>query len=150
SRLSCPPAPGRSAGASPPAPETRSTKTGSGSRQTPPACSPHRKSTKPGRPHPAPPPAESTPPTPAVQPCPLAHFLEYGVTTLSRRAPNDNTLGFVEASLPRHLAFLRLRLDFLFATAEGTEPSPPASKSRQKKASLNPPPPPETAPSRPE
>src|SRR5713226_7431149 len=72
-RPSSPAAPDRSAAASPPAPETRSTKTGSDSRQTPRAGSPHPKSTIPGRPHPAPPSAESTPPTPAVQPFPLTH-----------------------------------------------------------------------------
>src|SRR6266481_4760639 len=91
-RLSSPPARDRSTGAFPPAPETHSTKTGSGSRQTPRACSPHPKSTKPGRPHPAPPPAGSTPqhrpfshfPSPFPEPVAEARFLGLRLLTFPK------------------------------------------------------------------
>ena len=64
----CPREAGRSAGAFLRALETHSKRTGSGSGQTPRANCPRRKSRRPDRQDRPPPPAESTQPTPAVQP----------------------------------------------------------------------------------
>src|SRR5271165_4627813 len=68
SPLCFPDAPVRSAAAFPPAPETHSTKTDSGSHQTPRADFPRPKSRRPGRRRPAPLSAESILQVPVVQP----------------------------------------------------------------------------------
>src|ERR1700720_911132 len=88
---------GRSAAAFPPAPETRSTKTGNDSHRIPRANCRRLKSTKPDLPDPAQPFAGSVPPILAVQPFPLALLCNLIIQrTIAHPAP-----GLVAASLFR-------------------------------------------------